>query len=350
MINKLFSYVRCFVADRASFSGSRAASEGVGSASIFIPAIVACALVVGCGGGSSNGAGGSPATSTGAGGAAVVSLSCAHSNMFSCAEYHDVSSTLAESLEKICADADGVLGSECSTDHLLGCCTLPQSGIDVALCYYEGQISHDQAKMQCDQTPGGVWSDSKPGGGGSTGAGGAVANADMLLPLAVGNTWVYASPDNPSLTSHMTISSMKVMASVKTPGVPGAVIDWFLLTSDSTNAALLGGGNAFAIEGNVERVGAYGPFSAPDVDCCYLTIPFHPPIGQQDPENSNITWNATEHVSVPAGEFDDCYPLRYHDGSVTVFEYFKRGVGMVKQVTTYNGQTTIDELQSFDLK
>jgi hypothetical protein len=255
---------------------------------------------------------------------------------------------VAESLKEVCAGADGVLGAECSTDHLLGCCKLPQGGIDVALCYYEGPIPYDLAKSQCDKIPGGVWSNSKPGGGGSTGAGGAVANADMLLPLAAGNTWVYARPDTPSSTYHMTISSMNLMAYVDSPGVPGAVLDWSLLTSDAVGLELVGG-NAFAIQGNVERVGYYGPFSAPNVNY-YLTIPFHPPVGQQDPDNLNVVWDATEHVSVPAGEFDDCYPFHYHDGSVTIFKYFKRGVGMVKQVTTSNGQTTIDELQSFDLK
>lgn len=297
-------------------------------------------ILSGCasaGSGASGGEGGS-----GGDGSGLSDLSCSVSAFHTCSQYKDLPQNVIDALSEQCSKQNGTIVSACPAADQLGCCDLSQGGVDVSVCYYSGGfVTLDKAQWQCGQT-GGTWS--YPDSGGSGGSGGAKS---YLFPTDVGNSWTYTGFDLQDGDNEIVFDTSVTLPFTSSGGKSFA---WSLVAElewDTTYMFMLQ--NAYARDGDDILVGTYDAGNT-KVSLAH-TIHYDPATGSSD--GTDLTWMPHEDVVTPAGEFDDCYVLRYDNvpQQIQTTNYFKRGIGPVKVTVFSEGQEMMHyELVSYNVK
>jgi hypothetical protein len=163
---------------------------------------------------------------------------------------------------------------------------------------------------------------------------------DDYYPLSIGNSWEYmagmtvAKPDTISI--YLGNSQDRIIGTTQLVG--GAnVFEWATsITLDGYSDT-----DTFYIQETDTAVYIYESLSdtAPDK---YLKLPIENGVTWMVNSDETAVVLGTIDVSVPAGDYKDCWEIAYVDGSDTTFVNLARGVGEVKGWAHYSvADTTV---------
>ncbi len=164
-------------------------------------------------------------------------------------------------------------------------------------------------------------------------------NADQLLPLAVGNVWVYNEK-----SKFGTVDNRFVIADLRslpfTSSTSGGTRDFFV---DSTSFFGYGNDADGVTVGNLKVNGS--------VTSVFVVgkIPKVPTAGYV---NGQYKYIGTGSATVPAGTFPNCHLFEFSQLGQTQVEYYSKGVGIVKLVGLDAAKDTVltRDLLSYSLK
>jgi hypothetical protein len=164
-------------------------------------------------------------------------------------------------------------------------------------------------------------------------------NADQLLPLAVGNVWVYKEKSKfGTVDNRFVIASLRSLPFTSTTGE--GTRDFFVDSTsffgygNDTNGVTVGN---LKVNGSVTSVFVVGK------------IPKVPTAGYV---NGQYKYIGTGSVTVPAGTFAECHVFEFSQLGQKQTEYYSKGVGIVKIVGIDAAKDTVltRDLLSYSLK
>ncbi len=147
-------------------------------------------------------------------------------------------------------------------------------------------------------------------------------NTDQLLPLAVGNEWVYRL-DNGNETT-VKIVSIKNLHWITADGISLDTLPTYITTGD----------NHYAIDANGNVL--YGGFMSENEYVLKISTIFkNPGDNQVETGVETHTWTKTSTLTVPAGTFDESWRTSRDDGWLQT--WYVKGVGMIQRQQLNSG-------------
>lgn len=166
----------------------------------------------------------------------------------------------------------------------------------------------------------------------------------QYYPLKVGSTWEYEGAGNEfaSFTRKVVFAQGNLAQISEDNG--GTVITRIIQTNENAVTVVYFSGEDYQPQNKL-----VGGFTSNEND-----------ILLQAPVKVGTTWasknanksvvSITESVDTPAGKFDNCIKVKFTGQNDTIYQYYKSGVGLVKQEFISGNTTITSTLKKYDIK
>ncbi len=162
------------------------------------------------------------------------------------------------------------------------------------------------------------------------------------FPLTVGSSWEYQGEGNEYATfNRKVLYTSGNLAQIREDN-GGTVIAAVFKTTPKAVTRIFFLGEAYGEDNYLK--------SEPNENIVILQEPLKVGTNWREPNGTREIVDVNASVDTPAGNFDQCIKVKISSEHSTLYEYFKKGVGMVKREFFSEGTSVTSSLEKYSIK
>jgi hypothetical protein len=162
------------------------------------------------------------------------------------------------------------------------------------------------------------------------------------FPLTKGNQWQYQGEGNEyaSFTREVLFTKDKHAQVIEDNG--GTVSMAIFETTDSAVIRIFFKGESYEKENLLDR--------KPNDSLTIIKAPLKVGTSWIDQKSTREIVALDAKVTTPAGEFTDCLKIKAAEGNSTLYEYYKKGIGLIKREFHVDDMIVSSQLEKYEVK